>query len=79
MFKSQIIKQMIVKLQGFQIMFCLFYTILAFDTFKNKVDQLPVFKNQEFRYQIGIPTEEKKGREGGREGERERESGREGE
>lgn len=52
MFKSQIIKQMIVKLQGFQIMFCLFYTILAFDTFKNKVDQLPVFKNQEFRYPL---------------------------
>lgn len=60
MFKSQIIKQMIVKLQGFQIMFCLFYTILAFDTFKNKVDQWPVFKNQEFRYQSGILTEEKK-------------------
>ena len=65
-FKSETIKQMTVKPQGSQIMFCWRNTVLAFTVLKNKVDLLPALKIQELKYEVGIvtPFEKNMGRSG---------------
>lgn len=54
-FKSEIIKQMVFTPQQPQIILFVLYDIGS-QHFKNRVDQLPAFKNQDFKYQAGNLT-----------------------